>query len=191
MAKFDTSVIEGFDGMSAEQKLDAILKVEIPDSVDLSKYVSKDVFDKKASEAANLSKQLKETMSEADRKKLEDDENNKKILEELETLRKDKTISDYTSKYLALGYDKELAADTAKAMADGNMSKVFENGEKHKTALEKKIKEDLINGTPKPDGAGGDNGGDKDSAVEKARELAKAKFGGGKQYEDIMNKYRK
>lgn len=78
MAQFDTSTIEGFDGMTAEQKLDALLNAEIPDKVDLSLYVSKETFDKKASEAASLSKQLKEKMSEDDKKKLEADEANKK-----------------------------------------------------------------------------------------------------------------
>ena len=87
-----------------------------------------------------------------------------------------------------MGYDKDLAAETAKAMAEGNMAKVFENGEKHKDALEKKIREDLINKTPKPDGAGGVKK-ETDVAVEKAKELAKAKFGGSKQYDEIMNMY--
>ena len=190
MATINTDSIAGFAEMTADQKVDALLKAEIPEAVDMSKYVPKDTFDKKASEAASLSKQLKDRMTEEEQKKAEAEENNKKILEELETLRKEKTISDYTARYIAMGYAKELAADTAKAMAEGDMAKVFENGEKHKEDMEKKIREDLINGTKKPDGnsAGGDDKG-KDLAVEKARELAKAKNGGGKQYDEIMSKY--
>ena len=191
MAVIDVSAIEGFESMTAEQKVDALTKFEIPEAVDMSKYVSKEVFDKKASEAAGLSKQLKDKMSEDERSAAEKAENEKKILAELEQLRKDKTIANYTSQYLGMGYSKELAEDTAKAMADGDMEKVFANGVKHREALEKEIKEKLMNGTPKPSGAGG-NGDDKaDSAVEKAKELAKAKNGGGKQYEDIMKNYRK
>ena len=191
MAVIDVSAIEGFADMTAEQKVDALTKFEIPEAVDMSKFVSKDVFDKKASEAASLSKQLKDKMSEDERSAAEKAENDKKILEELETLRRDKTIANYTTQYLSMGYSKELAEETAKAMADGDMEKVFANGVKHKEALEKDIKEKLMAGTPKPDGAGGNGGGKDDSAVEKAKELAKAKNGGGKQYEDIMKNYRK
>ena len=91
MAVIDVSTIEGYEGMTAEQKVEALTKFEIPESVDLSKYVSKDVFDKKASEAAGLSKQLKEKMTEDEKKKAEADESNKKILEELEQLRRFRT----------------------------------------------------------------------------------------------------
>lgn len=188
MAVIDVSTIEGYEGMTAEQKVEALTKFEIPESVDLSKYVSKDVFDKKASEAAGLSKQLKEKMTEDEKKKAEADESNKKILEELEQLRKDKSVSDLTAKYINLGYDAQLARETAEAMQAGDMEKVFANGAKHKEAVEKKLKEELMNGTPKPKGAGG--GDDKkDFAVEKAKELAKAKQGGGKQYENVMKNY--
>ena len=191
MAVIDVSAIEGFESMTAEQKVDALTKFEIPESVDMSKYVSKEVFDKKASEAAGLSKQLKDKMSEDERSAAEKAENEKKILAELEQLRKDKTIATYTSQYLSMGYTKELAEDTAKAMADGDMDKVFANGVKHRDAMEKEIKEKLMNGTPKPSGAGGSGDNKADSAIEKAKELAKAKNGGGKQYEDIMKNYRK
>lgn len=193
MAQFDTSTIEGFDGMTVEQKLDALLKAEIPESVDLSKYVSKETFDKKASEAASLSKQLKDKLTEDEKKKLENEESNKKILDELESLRKDKAVSEYTAKYLALGYDEALAKETAEAMQSGDMEKVFANGEKHRKVLEEKIKKDLIDKTPKPggNGGGGKGGEDDDSAVKKAKEIAKARTGGGKQYEDIIKNYKR
>ena len=178
MPNIDTSAIEGFDSMSAEQKLDALLKIELPD---MSQFVSKEVFDKKASEAAGLSKKLKETVPDSEVKQLRD-----KIAE----LEKSNTIKDYTEKFRNMGYEPELAAATAKAMADGDMATVFANGEKHRAALEQKIKEDLMNKTPKPGGAGGD-GGKADPAVEKAKELAQARFAGSKSYDDVLNKYKK
>ena len=185
----DTAQIEGFDGMTAEQKLDAVLKLDIPDAPDMSKFVSKETFDKKASEAANLTKQLRDKMTEDEQKKADDEKALADMKAEIEALRKDKTISTYTASYLKLGYDADLAASTAKAMADGDMDTVFKNGEAHKAALEKKIKEDLMNKTPKPDGAGGVDKKD-DSDIAKAKELAKAKHGGDKAYNDIMDKYK-
>ena len=189
MPNIDTSVIEGFDGMTAEQKLDALLKLEIPEAVDLSGFVKKSVFDAKASEAASLSKQLKEKMTDDEAAKAEQEKLFKDMKSELETLRKDKTVSEYTAKYISLGYDKDLAVDTAKAMADGDMEKVFSNGEKHKAAMEKKIKEDLMNKTPKPGGNGNGNDNEKDSSVAQAEKIGKAKAEANKASADVMKHY--
>lgn len=198
MPNIDTSHIEGFEGMTAEQKVDALLKLEIPEAVDLSGYVKKSVFDSKASEAAELSKKLKGKMSEdelaeAERQRIqaENDQKYNDLESKYNELVKKSTISEYTAKYIALGYDKDLAESTAKAMADGDMKTVFENGEKHKMALEKKIKEDLMNNTPKPGGSGGNDGGKEDPAIAKAKELAKAKNGNGTAYNDILAKYKR
>lgn len=193
--KFDTSTIEGFENMTAEEKLNAVLGADLPEP-DMSGYVKKEVFDNKASEAANLSKQLREKMSDEEKKKADAD----KVLSDLqtqiedlrknnETLVKERTIADYTAKFIAQGYDKALAEETAKAMAEGDMTKVFENGEKYKEALEKKIKEELMDKTPKPDGNGGAKDGD--AAVARAREIAKSRNGGNQTYSDIMDKYKK
>lgn len=187
--KIDTAKIEGYNEMTAEQKLAALESFEYEDnSAELERL--KNANSKANSEAAEWKRKHNALLTEEEQKKAEAEENNKKILEELETLRKDKMISDYTAKYISIGYDKDLANETAKAMADGNMEKVFENGEKHRLALEKKIKEDLINGVHKPEGAGGDEK-QVDSAIEKAKALAKAKNGGEKSYNDIMKNYKK
>lgn len=66
MANIDTSMIEGFDGMTADEKVTALLGLQIPDPIDLSGYVKKDVFDAKATEAATLAKQLKSKTTEAE-----------------------------------------------------------------------------------------------------------------------------
>lgn len=65
MANIDTSTIEGFDGMTADEKVTALLGLQIPDPVDLSGYVKKDVFDAKAAEAASLTRQLRAKTTEA------------------------------------------------------------------------------------------------------------------------------
>lgn len=198
MPNIDTSHIDGFENMTAEQKVDALLKLEIPEAVDLSGYVKKSVFDSKASEAAELSKKLKGKMSEdelaeAERQRIqaENDQKYNDLESKYNELVKKSTISEYTAKYIALGYDKDLAESTAKAMADGDMKTVFENGEKHKAAMEKKIKEELMNNTPKPGGSGGNDGGKEDPAIAKAKELAKAKNGNGTAYNDILAKYKR
>lgn len=59
MATIDTSKIEGYAAMTAEQKVAALEAQTIPDAVDLTQYVSKATFDKKSTEAADYSRQLK------------------------------------------------------------------------------------------------------------------------------------
>lgn len=66
MPNIDTSTIEGFETMSAEDKVTALLAYEIPDAPDLSGYVEKTTFDAKASEAARLSKALTAKTKEAE-----------------------------------------------------------------------------------------------------------------------------
>ena len=153
--KVDTSTIQGFDGMTAEQKLAAVLGMDLPEP-DMSGWVKKDVFDAKASEASNLSKQLKARMTEEEAKKAEDAAARQELEDKYNELLKRTTISDYTAKYLAMGYDEKLAADTAKAFVNGDMDRVFANSEKFKVELEKKIRADILKDTPRP---GADNGG--------------------------------
>lgn len=135
-------------------------------------------------------------MSDDDRKKAEDQDALTKLQEQVDALTKDKDqllkdkiISEYTANYLAQGFAKELAEETAKALADGDMDKVFKNQAKHNESLEAKIKADLMKADPKP--GGGSGGKETDVAVEKAKELAKARFGNDKSYNDIMSKYKK
>ena len=75
MAKIDTSKIEGYAGMTPDQKVAALEALTIPDEIDLSQYVTKATFNKKATEAAESSRQLKAlkdaNLSEEDRLKQE------------------------------------------------------------------------------------------------------------------------
>lgn len=188
--KIDTGSIEGYAEMTAEQKLAALEAFEYEDNSSEVERL-KNAVSKANSEAADWKKKHNALLSEDEQKKQEDAAALESLKTELEALRKDKTVSEYTAKYIALGYDKDLAESTAKAMADGDMKTVFENGEKHKTAMEKKIKEDLMNNTPKPGGSGGNDGGKEDPAIAKAKELAKAKNGNGTAYNDILAKYKR
>ena len=65
MAKVDITKIEGYEGMTPEEKIKALEAYEIEDvQPDYSGYVKKDVFDKTASELAGVKKQLKEKMTD-------------------------------------------------------------------------------------------------------------------------------
>lgn len=196
MAKIDTSAIEGFAEMTAEQKLEAILGLEIPDKVDLSGYVPKAQAEKSAAEAANYKKQLAAKMTDdeaaAAAKAQELADMQTKIAEQeqiIQKLTRAQVETNYKAKYLALpGFDEKLAEETAKAMAAGDMDKVFANQQKANMTYEKQIKADLLKHTPGP--SGGQNTEPEDpEAVEIAKRLGKARTVSRQSSEEAMKKF--
>ena len=171
--KISTDSIQGFAEMSDADKVTALLGLDVPDPVDLSGYVKKEVFDAKATEAANLSKQLKSKMTDDEAAKAQADADRKALEDKYTELLRKSTIAEHTARYIAMpGYDEKLARETAEALFDGKMDVVFANQQKANAAYEKKLRADLVKQDPKPDGAGGGEGG-KDEAVEFAKKLGK------------------
>lgn len=172
MPTISTESIEGFDSMTAEQKVDALLKLDLPDSsAELAKM--KSALDKATSEAADYKKQLKGKMSEDEAAAAEREAKWAEMEAKLKELETEKTISTYKASYLAMpGFDEKLAEDTAKALAEGDMKTVFANQQKASAAHEKKLRAEMVKQDPKPDGAGGDDQ-KKDTAVEFAKKLGK------------------
>ena len=152
--KISTEKIEGYKDMTLEQKLAALESYEM-DEPDYSGYVSKEVFDKTASELANSKKQLREKMSAEEIKAKEDAEKMEALIKERDTLLREKTVATYKASYLSLGYDENLAMATAEALANGELDKVFANQKKHNESVEKKIRADVLKSTPTPEGGNG------------------------------------
>ena len=154
MAKIDVSTIEGYEEMSAEEKLAALEGLELPEP-DYSGYVKKELFDKASSEIAGYKKQIFEKMTAEEAAKAEADEKMAAIQQELEQLRQDKVVQEYTAQFLSIGYDKELASETAVALQRGDMNTVFLNQTKFATLREKALKAELMKNTPKPPAGNG------------------------------------
>lgn len=87
----------------------------------------KKLLDKANSEAADNKRKLRDKMSEDERVANDTAEKQKAMEAELAALRKDKTVSDYTARLLASGFDSTTAQSTASALADGDMETVFAN----------------------------------------------------------------
>ena len=145
----DTSKIEGYENMSAEDKVKALEALTLPDP-DYSGYVSKDVFDKKASEAASLSKQLKAHMTDEEKAKAESEARQKDLEEKYNALLTRTQIADNKASLIAIGYDEKLAEDTAKAMVEGDIATVIKNQQVVIAAAEKKAKGEAMLNTPNP-----------------------------------------
>lgn len=169
MAKIDVTQIEGYAEMSAEDKLKALEGFDIPDP-DYSGYVKKDVFDKTASELAGIKKQLKDKMTDDEAAKQKEQEEREELQSKYDKLLRESEISKHKAKLLGLGYDEKLADETAEAMADGDMEKVFANQKKHLDSVEKRVRADALKDTPKPT----PDGDSKTMTLEKFRKLSPA-----------------
>ena len=147
--KIDTAKIPGFDALPEEAKA-AIVAMEFADVPDMSQFVSKATFDKKASEAADLTKQLRSRMTEEEAAKAKAAEDMAAVMAELESLRTAKAIGEYTTQFMGIGYDEALAKSTAEALQKGDMTAMFKNHAKFVAEKEKALKTELLKTTPTP-----------------------------------------
>lgn len=143
------------EGMSVADIEKALEGIEMPtdNSAEIDRL--KAALSKSNTEAADYKKQLREKMSAEELKAKEDAEKMEALIKERDALLKEKTISNHKANYLALGYEEKLAQETAEAMVNGELDKVFANQKKHNEAFEKKIRADVLKGTPKPEGGTG------------------------------------
>ena len=174
MAKIDITKIEGYENMTAEEKIAALEALDLPDP-DFSGFVRKDVADKYASEAANYKKQLRERMSEDEANKVQAAEQMAAITAELESLRAEKAVSEYTAQFMGIGYDEALAKSTAAALQKGDMTTMFKNHSKFVVDQAKAMKAELLKQTPAPPAGDGNKGVTKEE-FSKLSLSEKAKF---------------
>ena len=153
--KIDTAQIPNFDTLPDDAKK-AILAMEFADVPDMSQYVAKSTFDKKASEAADLGKKLRERMTEDEAKAAKAAEEHEALMARVQELEHERAVNGYANAYLAMGYDEKLAKATAEAMAKGDVETVFKNQKIHLENREKALRTELLMQTPPP--AGGTDG---------------------------------
>ena len=194
MATINASCIDGFDTMSAEDQVKALLGYEFDDGSEKIKSMEenasklKAAMDKAASEAAGYKKQLNAKLSDEERAKQENEIAMKAIQDELEALRQEKRISVAKSTFLGNGFDDELSASAADAFVGQDIAKLGEVLKKYNAAMETKLKSSLMGSSPKPDG-----GTDKDSSdgadTSVAAKLGQMKAEQAKKAANILEKY--
>ena len=143
------------EGMTVADIEAALEGVEMPTDGTAEIERLKTALSKSNSEAAEFKKQLREKMSAEELKAKEDAEKYEAIVKERDALLREKTITGYKAKYLTLGYDEKLADQTAEALANGEIDKVFEYQKKHAESVEKKIRAEVLKETPSPEGGNG------------------------------------
>ena len=175
MAKIDTSKIEGYAEMTPEQKLAALEGMEMPEA-DYTGYVRKDLLDKASSEAASYKKQLREKQTADEQAAAQQAEELKTMKDELEQLRREKTITDLSKRWMGAGYTEALATSTAKAMAEGNLDQVFKDFAAFVDSHDKALKSELLKQTPTPPAGAPTDGAMKKADFMKLNLVEKQKF---------------
>lgn len=145
------------DGMTAAEIDAALASVTLPADETSKKEIERltAALSKSNAEAAENKRKLREKQTEEEKQKEEQAQQIAAMQEELENLRKEKTLTANKGQLIALGYDEQLASETAQAMADGDTAKVFANQKKFIDAQREKIKAELMKGTPNPPPGGG------------------------------------
>ena len=143
------------EGMSVADIEKALESIELPTDGSAEIDRLKNALSKSNAEAADYKKQLREKMSAEELKAKEDAEKYDALIKERDALLREKTVAGYKAKYLSLGYDENLANETAEALANGELDKVFANQKKHNESVEKRIRADVLKETPKPEGGNG------------------------------------
>ena len=150
--KIDTSKIENYAEMTAEEKLAALeaFEIEAPEPKDNSDEVIKlkSALSKANGEAAEWKRQFREKQTEQERIEAERKEHEAAVEEELRGLRRDKTVSGFLAQCLSLGYDKELALRAAEAMADNDAAAIIACQQDFLDAKTKEIEASVLNRQP-------------------------------------------
>ena len=150
--RIDTTKIEGYAEMTAEDKLKTLeeFEIEVPASQDISEEVNrlKTALSKSNSECAEWKHKYRETQTEAERAEAERLEREKAVEDELRTLRRDKTVSGYQAQCLALGYSQELALRAAEAMADNDAAAIMACQQEFLETRTKEIEAAALNKQP-------------------------------------------
>lgn len=164
---FDWTKVEGYrEDMTAEEKLSLLENMNTdpnpqpdpePDPAPTPSkapsregMISKAQFDKVSKELAAAKRQLRAKMTndEIEEERRRQEQEDMKL--ELETLRKEKTVSNHKASFLSQGYDEALADEAANAMADGDMETVFAVMRKHSVNAEKALRAKILKETPVP-----------------------------------------
>lgn len=85
----------------------------------------KKTLDKASSEANEYKKKWKSTQTQAEQEAMEKEEEDKRVREELASLKRENEINKQAKSYLALGYSEEDAIKCSEALLDGNTDELF------------------------------------------------------------------
>lgn len=150
----DTSKIEGYAEMSAEEKVKALEALEIEDNAaELERY--KNATTKANSEAAEYKRKLKALEEKAKEGSSDTEKQIADLKEQIETLNREKSISERTASFLKIGMNEEIAGKCSEAFTNGDSEAFFAAMGSFITEHDKAFKAELLKSTPRPGSEGG------------------------------------
>lgn len=158
------------EGMTEDEISAALETVGTGNDAEVNRL--KAALSKANSEAADYKKQLRTKQTDDEAAAAAQKEEHDKLAQENADLKRSIALSERKAKLLAMGYDENLATETATAMVDGDMDKVMANQNKYLEVQEKAIQADMMKKTPRP-AAGAETGG-----VDYAKKIAEAQASG-------------
>ena len=162
---------EGYDALSLEEKLAYYEAFQYDDKAsELEK--AKNAVTKANGEAAEYKRRYQEKLTAEEKAKEEENEQLVTLQNRVKELEAREAKAVYKSQFLALGYDDELASDTAEAMFNGDTAKVFANQKVYLEKHNKAYKAQLMGNGATPQG--GNNGGSDVMTLEAFRKLGAA-----------------
>lgn len=153
MAKADVKNIEGYEGMTPEQKVAALEAYDFPERTDV---VSKAQFDKVASELASANKKLQANMTEQEKAEAIRAEELTNLKAQLAQLQTEKKQASFKAKFLAMGMDEATAENCSSALTEEKPENIFEALGAWVSGHDKEVEARLMKDTPRPP-AGGEN----------------------------------
>ena len=176
----DITKLEGYRAdMTAEEKLALVDSYSLPDTSGLLTKEAhaeavKAAIDKATKEAADLKRQLKEKMTDDERKEAERAAAEADKDSRLAEAEKKLAVIESKAQFMALGYDEKLAADTAEALAAGDMAKVYANQKTYIENVRKAERAAVLAGDNEPPaGRGKPGNGTRDALIAQYNEAEK------------------
>ena len=149
--KINTASIEGYAGMTAEQKVAALEGFELD-------AVPTDTYNTLKTAHDDFKGKYEALLPEDQRKE-----------NELKALRRESAINKHTATLTGQGWTSELAGKAAAALVDGKMEDFFGFQKSHDDGRRAQIEADLLKGTPRPQGGNNNQPTDYTKQIEEAQ----------------------
>lgn len=141
--KVDTTLIEGYDSMTPEEKISALEGFELEPPKDEVNNL-KGLLSKKNSELADLTKQLREKMTAEEKAEAERKEAIESRDARIKELEKKEKLSEFRNQYMGLGFSAEEASKQAELLYNGDIVSVIANHKLHLDNISKQAIADAI-----------------------------------------------
>lgn len=195
MPNIDTSMIDGFDSMSADEKVSALLAFQYDDGAEKVKAAEdnaakmKAAFDKAASEAAGYKKQLNATKSAEELAKQETADAIKAMEDKIAEYEKRERLSNAKTMFLGSGFDEQTSNDAAAAFIAGDNEKMSAALKKFREQIVTATKSSLMSSNPKMECGQNDDSGSDSGNTNIAEQLGKAREELAKKSQSTLDYY--